>query len=419
MRGAVLTFAAVAPRSRPTNIRRHPRVFRCVYYRGTCWVRNGSPGGHGRAAALGERDTIVHGAGSPVDPARPTLPSVVSATALIARIPPPPGRPAGTARAGLTQRRTLLWLVTDSLVTGTAPHGTGTTRPDCPYPVRVSLYHLTDAGELLAPTLIAAFDGWIDAGGAATSAAEQIAADGTIVATFDSDLLFDFRARRPTLEIVDGKLSELTWPELAVRRTRIGERDILVLSGAEPDFRWHEFTDAVIDLTRTLGVVEWISLGAIPAAVPHTRPVPIIGTASGPGLLRGDVHPGPDGLLRVPAAALSVLEMAMAKTDIAAVGYFAQVPHYVSGAYALAALALLRAVERHLGLEIPVGTLDAEAGQLRSRLDTATALEDTTRSYVERLEAMVDEERLPAGDELISEIERFLRDSGGGGTQRG
>lgn len=283
----------------------------------------------------------------------------------------------------------------------------------------MSLYKLTDPGELVAPTLVAAFDGWIDAGGAATSAADQIAADGTIVATFDGDVLFDFRARRPTLEIVDGHLSELTWPELSMRRTRIGERDILVLSGAEPDFRWHEFTEAIVDLTRTLGVVEWISLGAIPAAVPHTRPVPIIGTASGPGLLRGDVRPGPDGLLRVPAAALSVLEMAMAKTDVAAVGYFAQVPHYVSGAYALAALALLRAVERHLDLEIPVGELDNEARQLRSRLDTATALEDTTRSYVERLEAMVDEERLPAGDELISEIERFLRDSGGEGTQRG
>ena len=153
--------------------------------------------------------------------------------------------------------------------------------------------------------------------------------------------------------------------------------------------------------------------------MPHTRPVPIIGTASGPGLLRGDVHPGPDGLLRVPAAALSVLEMAMAKTDVAAVGYFAQVPHYVSGGYALAALALLRAVEKHLDLEIPVGALESESRQLRSRLDTATALEETTRSYVERLEAMVDEERLPAGDELISEIERFLRDRGGEGTQRG
>ena len=284
--------------------------------------------------------------------------------------------------------------------------------------MRVSLYRLTDPGDLVAPTLVAAFDGWIDAGSASTSAADQIAIGGTVVATFDGDLLFDYRARRPTLEIADGRLSELTWPELSIRRTRIGERDILVLSGAEPDFRWHEFTDAVIDLTRSLGVVEWISLGAIPAAVPHTRPVPIIGTASGPGLLRGDVHAGPDGLLRVPAAALSVLEMAMARTDIAAVGYFAQVPHYVSGEYALAALALLHAVERHLDIEIPAGALDGEARQLRSRLDTAAALEETTRTYVERLEAMVDEERLPAGDELISDIERFLRDRGGEGTQR-
>jgi proteasome assembly chaperone (PAC2) family protein len=283
----------------------------------------------------------------------------------------------------------------------------------------VTLYKLTDPGDLVAPSLVAAFDGWIDAGGASTAAAGRIATDGSILATFDDDILFDYRARRPTLEIVDGRLSELTWPELSIRRARIGERDILVLTGAEPDFRWREFTDAVVEIVRTLGVVEWISLGAIPAAVPHTRPVPIIGTASGPGLLRGDVHAGPDGLLRVPAAALSVLEMAIAKTDIPAVGYFAQVPHYVSGPYALAAVALLHAVERHLDIEIPAGELDGEARQLRSRLDTATALEETTRTYVERLEAMVDEERLPAGDELISDIERFLRDRGGEGTQRG
>ena len=162
-----------------------------------------------------------------------------------------------------------------------------------------------------------------------------------------------------------------------------------------------------------LGITQWISLGAIPAAVPHTRPVPIIGTESAPGLLQGDVRPGPDGLLRVPSAAISVLEMAVSKAGTPAVGYYAQVPHYVSGPYALAAVELLRAVGTHLGTEVAEGPLADEARLLRSRLDAATAAEDTTRAYVERLEAMVDEERLPSGSELISEIERFLRDRGG------
>jgi hypothetical protein len=114
----------------------------------------------------------------------------------------------------------------------------------------------------------------------------------------------------------------------------------------------------------------------------------------------------------VPAAAISVLEMAMAEGGIPAVGYFAQVPHYVSGPYPAASLALLAALGRHLGIDLPSGDLADEARQLRTRLDTATALEETTRTYVERLETMVDEQRLPSGDDLIGEIERFLREGG-------
>ena len=282
----------------------------------------------------------------------------------------------------------------------------------------MSLYSLAgpgspgDPGDLIAPVLIAAFDGWVDAGSAATSALEQLLDDAVDVATFDPDALFDYRARRPTLQIVDGRLAELSWPELVVRRVRFGERDLLVLAGPEPDDRWHAFADDMLDLARRVGVVEWISLGAIPAAVPHTRDVPILGTTSEEGRLRGDIQPGPAGLLRVPAAAISVLEMAMAEGGIPAVGYFAQVPHYVSGPYPAASVALVEALGRHLGVSLPTGELAEEARQLRTRLDTATALEETTRTYVERLEAMVDEQRLPSGDDLIGEIERFLREGG-------
>ena len=282
----------------------------------------------------------------------------------------------------------------------------------------VALYRLTEPQDLVAPTMIAAFDGWVDAGAAATTAAAQLAEGGELVATFEGDLLFDYRARRPTLEIRDGRMASLTWRELTIRRSRIGERDLLVLTGVEPDFRWREFCDAVLDIASRLGVAQWISLGAIPAAVPHTRAVPIMGTESEAGLLRGNVRPGPEGLLRVPAAALSVLEMMMARSGTTAVGYFAQVPHYVSGPYPVAALALLRTLERHIGVSIPAGTLEDDARQLGTHLDSLAKGDETTRAYVERLESMVDEERLPAGDELISEIERFLRETGSGGSQR-
>ena len=276
-----------------------------------------------------------------------------------------------------------------------------------------------DPGDLIAPVMVAAFDGWVDAGSAATTALEQLLDDAVDVATFDPDALFDYRARRPTLQIIDGRLAELTWPELVVRRVRVSERDLLVLAGPEPDDRWQAFAADMLELARRLGVVEWISLGAIPAAVPHTRDVPILGTTSEEGRLRGDIQPGPAGLLRVPAAAISVLEMAMAEGGIPAVGYFAQVPHYVSGPYPAASLALVEALGRHLGVSLPTGDLADESRQLRTRLDTATALEETTRTYVERLESMVDEQRLPSGDDLIGEIERFLREGGTEGRPQG
>ena len=185
---------------------------------------------------------------------------------------------------------------------------------------------LTDPGDLVAPTLVAAFDGWVDAGSAATTALGHLVEDAAVVARFDADVLFDYRARRPPLEIVDGRLTELTWHELSLRRVRVGERDILVLVGPEPDYRWRAFSAAVVGLARTLEVSEWVSFGAIPAAVPHTRPVPILGTEASPGLLRGDVSPGPAGVLRVPSALVSALELEVAEAGIPALGYFAQVP---------------------------------------------------------------------------------------------
>jgi hypothetical protein len=266
--------------------------------------------------------------------------------------------------------------------------------------------------DLIAPSLVAAFDGWVDSGSAATTALGTLVTDARVVARFEADRLFDYRARRPTLDILDGRLTEIVWPELVLRGTRVGERDLLILTGAEPDYRWREFADSIVELVRQLGVIEWISLGAIPAAVPHTRSVPILGTASEPGLLRGGIKPGPLGRLRVPSALVSVLELEVSRTGIPALGYFAQVPHYVSGPYPGAALALLRSLGRHLDLELPEGDLPDESRQLRAHLDSLATSDATTRGYVERLESMVDEERLPEGDDLIEEIERFLRDGG-------
>jgi hypothetical protein len=283
----------------------------------------------------------------------------------------------------------------------------------------MALYRLDEPVTLSAPVLISAFEGWVDAGGAGTMAAAQLALGSRVVATFDADQLFDYRARRPTLDIVDGRLRTLDWPELHLRAARIGARDLLILSGPEPDFRWRELATDVADLARHFAVSSWVSLGAIPVAAAHTRPITVLGTASEVGLLPDGVTQGPAGRLQVPSALLSVLELGVAAAGIPALGFFAQVPHYVSATYPGAAIELLRHVGRFLGEEVPLGTLPASALETRSMLDAATAGDERTSAYVKRLEEATDEARLPDGDDLISDIERFLREGGGSGEQGG
>jgi len=277
------------------------------------------------------------------------------------------------------------------------------------------LFRMVESVMLDGPVLVAAFDGWVDAGSAGTLAAQRLLGDASrVVASFDADRLFDYRARRPTLDILDGTLQSLEWPELELRAARLGERDLLVLTGPEPDFRWHELSSDVTGLVKQLGVSTWVSLGSIPAAVAHTRPVPVLGTASVRGLLPDGVSQGPDGRLRVPSAALSVLELGVSQSGVPCVGFYAQVPHYLSAAYPQAAIELLSHVGRYLGFEPPLGELPMQALETRALLDAATAADERTKAHVERLEEMADQARLPVGDDLIADIERFLRDRGGG-----
>jgi len=274
------------------------------------------------------------------------------------------------------------------------------------------LYEMVADVPFVAPVLIGAFDGWIDASGASTGAADTLGSRGEVVARFDADALYDYRARRPALDVVDGTLTRLEWPELTLRSTEAGGRHLLILSGPEPDFRWRQLGVDVLDLCLRAGVVQWVSLGALPAAVAHTRPVPVLATASGPDLLRDDEVKGPAGLLRVPGAALSTLELAVSGTGIPAIGFFAQVPHYVGGPFAAASIALLEHLGRHLGVDLPLGSLVKEAQEQRDRIDAAVAQDEDATAYLQRLETLAGEERMPSGDELASEIERFLSESG-------
>jgi hypothetical protein len=284
----------------------------------------------------------------------------------------------------------------------------------------VSLYQLEDlpTEPLVAPVMLAAFDGWVDAASAASAAAEHLARGGELVATFDEDVLFDYRSRRPVLDIIDGTLTRLVWPSLSVQRLHAGGRDLLILHGAEPDFRWKELGDDVLELCLRLGVVQWVSMGAIPAAVPHTRPVSIMATASDEGLLHDTEAQGPPGLLRVPSACLSAVELAVSGSGIPAVGFYAQIPHYVGGPFAAGTASLLRHLSRHLKIELPMGSFEDDADEQRQRLDAAVEGDEDVREILEQLEDQRDAE-IPSGDELAAEIERFLRNENtgeGGGS---
>ncbi|MDX1691447.1 MAG: PAC2 family protein [Acidimicrobiia bacterium] len=274
------------------------------------------------------------------------------------------------------------------------------------------MFEVAEHEPLVAPVLVGAFDGWVSAGGAGIGTADHLAGDAEPLAVFDSDLLFDYRVNRPTVDFRDGVLDDVSWPEITVRRAHVDGRDLLVLSGPEPNWRWKAFSNAVVDLAAKLGVVEHVSIGGIPWAAPHTRPTQVITTASTGDRIEVD-DDFPDGLLRVPGAVVSVIEFAMADAGYPTLGLWARIPHYVATTYTPGVLSLVERLSRHLGVSIPLGSLVDDAAEQRRELDAAIEARPEAQAMIEQLEAMADAAGdVPSGEELAAEIERFLRESG-------
>jgi proteasome assembly chaperone (PAC2) family protein len=270
------------------------------------------------------------------------------------------------------------------------------------------------------PVLVVCMEGWIDAGLAAGNALSHLIGSmpNELVATFDSDELIDFRARRPTLRIVNGVDKELRWAEirlhLATNRTG---RSVLILAGPEPDMRWHQFIQEVISLSSRLGIEMVIGLGAFPAPVPHTRPVRLVGTspdaelAAKVGYLPASID--------VPSGVQGALEMAFGEAGIPAVGLWARVPHYVSAMpYPAASASLLDGLANMTGIEVDTSVLHSAASATNNQIEQLIAGSDEHAALVRQLEAQNDSEPvqtqsdfgdLPSGDELAAELERFLR----------
>jgi len=274
----------------------------------------------------------------------------------------------------------------------------------------MSLYTIDqEIGELTAPVLVVAFSGWVSAGMAGTLTADHIVGSAGAIATFDGDSLFDYRANRPTIDFVEGVVEDIVWPEMTLRRVSHGGRDLLVLSGTEPNWNWRRLGSEIGQLALQLGIVEHVSVGGVPWATPHTRPTSVIMTASRPELVPADAE-RPQGLLRVPGAAVSIIESAVADVGIPTFGFWARVPHYVGAAYYPAVLALVERISSHLGVTIPLGSLADDAADQREQLDAIIESRPDAKAIVEQLEQLATESDAVSGESLAAEIERFLQE---------
>jgi proteasome assembly chaperone (PAC2) family protein len=282
------------------------------------------------------------------------------------------------------------------------------------------------------PVLIGAFRGWNDGGQAATLAAGYLARlwEARKFADIDPELFVDFQATRPQVSLEEGRTRRIEWPENVFFRARIPEanRDAVLLIGVEPNYRWRTFTELVADLASDLGVELVVTLGALLADVPHTRPSPVTGAATDPKLvdelgLQLSRYEGPTGIV-------GVLLDACRRASIPSVSLWAAVPHYVSLAPSpRAARALCERLSGVLGIGIDVGELEEAEKSYVEQVSEAVATDSETAAYVEELEHRADsldwlEEAggLPSGEALAAEIARFLRErerNGGGHAESG
>lgn len=283
----------------------------------------------------------------------------------------------------------------------------------------MDLYVPSSQPALSDPIMVLALSGWVDAASIATDAAEFIADKGVEVGHFDADQLFDYRSSRPILHFKGGDLEEVIWPQLRVFHTVHDGIDFLVVHGNEPDFQWRRLSREFVDLARALRVKLLLTLGAVPAMVPHTRAsIEIVCTSSDVTLLLEDDVILQDELI-VPGAAVSILRLAAAKGGVDAVAYWGRTPHYLNRPYHAGVLALLDKVARHAGVSFDVADLKAEAVAQREDLDRIAAARPEIKEYIERLEGQSEQtslgllEDLPSADELAAEVERYLRQASG------
>jgi proteasome assembly chaperone (PAC2) family protein len=278
-----------------------------------------------------------------------------------------------------------------------------------------------DTPELRAPVLVAAFAGWNDAASAATTALSAIAGSLEVetVAEIDPEEFYDFQVTRPTIRLTDGEARQVDWPENSVLAAvaPAADRDLILVSGVEPNLRWRTFAESLIDAAERLGVEMVVTLGALLADVPHTQAVPITGLASDAELvdrlsLDRSNYEGPTGIV-------GIVHDTCRRRGITSASLWAAVPHYVAAVpNPKAALALLRRLEGFTGIVIEASELEEAMERFDSQVDRAVAANPEIEELVRRLEsereaeADLEAQDMPSGDTIAQDFQRFLRQRG-------
>jgi predicted ATP-grasp superfamily ATP-dependent carboligase len=273
--------------------------------------------------------------------------------------------------------------------------------------------------------MVCAFQGWNDAGDAASGAVSFLASalNASRFARIDPEEFYDFQANRPTIRFDENEKREIEWPTVEIFEARAprAPRDLVLVQGVEPSMRWRAFGANIVDLAEALGVQVVVSLGSLLGDVPHTRPVTMTGHASDAGLLerlalQTSSYEGPTGIV-------GVLHSICADAGLPAASLWASVPHYVAAAAnPKAALALVRKVEGLIGVSVDVTELESAAADYERQVGLAVQSDPDIQAFVERLEQAADSEEqaspedVPSGDVIAREFQRFLRQRGRDGS---
>jgi proteasome assembly chaperone (PAC2) family protein len=277
---------------------------------------------------------------------------------------------------------------------------------------------------LRAPALICAFKGWNDAADAASSAIQFVgsALGARRFATIDPEEFYDFQATRPRVKMVEGQTREIVWPAVELFEARVprADRDLILMTGSEPSFRWRTFCKLVVELAEVLGTQLVVTLGALLADVPHTRPISVTGLSSDPTLvarlgLAPSSYEGPTGIV-------GILHAACQQAGLPSASLWAAVPHYIAATpNPKAALALVRKLEGLVKVAVDGSDLETASADYERQVNVAVQSDPDVQAFVERLEQAAGEEpddsptALPSGETIARDLQRFLRQRGGDG----